>query len=150
MVMGCYGIGVSRIMAAAVEQHHDERGIVWPVSIAPFLVAVIPLGKPGDATADKATEIYAGLRGRGLAVLLDDRPERAGVKFKDAELQGHPFQIVVGQRGLDEGMAELKDRRTGTSDKVPFDRVVDEAHQRVLAAASSSAPASAAASAAAT
>ena len=150
MVMGCYGIGVSRIMAAAVEQHHDERGIVWPVSIAPFLVAVIPLGKPGDATADKATEIYAGLRGRGLAVLLDDRPERAGVKFKDAELQGHPFQIVVGQRGLDEGAAELKDRRTGTSDKVPFDRVVDEAHQRVLAAASSSAPASAAASAAAT
>ncbi len=113
MVMGCYGIGVSRIVASAIEQNHDDGGIVFPPSIAPYEVALISLGKAGDAVDAKAAELYECLRGEGVEVLFDDREERPGVKFKDADLVGYPMQIVLGGKGLERGVVEAKDRRTG-------------------------------------
>ncbi|MGM0574922.1 MAG: proline--tRNA ligase [Myxococcota bacterium] len=131
MVMGCYGIGVTRIMAAAIEQNHDERGIVWPMPLAPFQVAVIPLGKPGDPVEQEASRIYMGLRDQGVDAVLDDRKDRPGAKFADAELIGFPLQVVLGKRGLKQGMAELKDRRTGDKVDVSLDEIVDVAAGRV-------------------
>ena len=117
-IMGCYGIGVGRTAAAAVEQNHDEKGIIWPFPIAPFHVHLLPLGQSaavGDATA----RLYASLQEAGLEVLWDDRDERAGVKFNDADLIGAPFQVVVGEKGLAEGVAEVKTRKTGEKIKLP-------------------------------
>lgn len=133
MVMGCYGIGVTRIMAAAIEQHHDDKGIIWPMSLAPFEVAVIPLGKPGDEVDEAATRLYDDLVAAGVDVILDDRKERPGVKFADAELTGYPLQIVLGRRSLEEGIVELKTRRDGSVDKVPLDEAVATAVARVRA-----------------
>jgi len=111
-VMGCYGIGVGRTAAAAVEQNHDDKGIIWPFPIAPFHVHLIPLGQSA-AVADATTGLYAALRQAGLEVLWDDRDERAGVKFNDADLIGAPFQVIVGDKGLAEGSLEVKTRKTG-------------------------------------
>lgn len=111
-VMGCYGIGVGRTAAAAVEQNHDSKGIVWPFPIAPFHVHLIPLGQSA-AVADATTGLYAALQQAGLEVLWDDRDERAGVKFNDADLIGAPFQVIVGDKGLAEGLLEVKTRKTG-------------------------------------
>ena len=111
--MGSYGIGVSRLVGAIIEASHDEAGIIWPESVAPFRVGLINL-KPGDAAADAlAGEIHAALREAGTEVLYDDRDERAGVKFADMDLIGLPWQVIVGPRGAKEGRAELKRRRGG-------------------------------------
>lgn len=116
--MGSYGIGVSRLVGALIEAHHDEAGIVWPDSVAPFRAVVLNL-KQGDPACDRVCEgLYAGLRGAGL---YDDREERAGVKFADADLMGHPWQVVVGPRGAAAGTVELKRRATGERHEVSAD-----------------------------
>jgi prolyl-tRNA synthetase len=111
--MGCYGIGVTRIVAAAIEQNHDKDGIVWPVPIAPFEATVLDLQQDDPNVVATATRIYDELKLAGVDVLYDDRNERAGVKFKDADLVGVPFRIAVGKKGLAEGVVEVK-RRSGT------------------------------------
>lgn len=112
MVMGCYGIGVSRILAAAVEQHHDKDGIIWPESLAPFKVILLPLQMNQPAVVEAAQALYERLLAAGVEVLLDDRNERAGAKFKDAELLGIPWIVALGARGVERGIYELKARRT--------------------------------------
>ena len=112
-VMGCYGIGINRILAGAIEQLHDESGIVLPMAIAPFEVEIIPIGNDKPDITAKAEELYAALQTAGIDVLLDDRDARPGVKFKDSELIGIPLRVVVGERGLSDGKLELK-RRTGS------------------------------------
>jgi prolyl-tRNA synthetase len=121
--MGCYGIGVSRLIAAIMEQHHDEHGIRWPVQVAPYPVIITPIGKE-DAPLTKATEIYDALRAEGVDALLDDRSERPGVKFKDADLLGIPLRMTVGSRGLKQGTVELKKRTENESQDVPIDGAV--------------------------
>ena len=120
IVMGCYGIGVSRLIAAIIEQHHDENGIRWPIHVAPYQVIITPIGKD-EAPLAKATEIYEALRAEGVDALLDDRSERPGVKFKDADLLGIPLRITVGSRGLERGTVELKERTQSESRDVPMD-----------------------------
>ncbi len=121
MVMGCYGIGVSRIVAACIEQNNDEAGIVFPPPLAPYEVVLSNLGIKEDACNAKADEIYAWLNAQGIEVLLDDRNERPGVKFKDADLVGMPIQLVVGGKALAKGVVEAKDRRTGERTELPVD-----------------------------
>jgi prolyl-tRNA synthetase len=111
MEMGCYGIGVSRIVGAAIEQGHDERGIIFPASIAPFAVAIVPMGYGKSAAVREAADaLYGQLRSAGVDVILDDRDERPGVMFADWELTGVPHRVVVGERGLKEGQLEYKGR----------------------------------------
>ncbi|MGE5397880.1 MAG: proline--tRNA ligase [Chitinophagales bacterium] len=125
MIMGCYGIGISRTMAAAVEQRYDENGIIWPISIAPFQVIVVPVNINDSEQAKRAEEIYFALQKAGIDVLYDDRDERAGVKFKDADLIGIPIRITVGPRSLKEGKVELKVRgKNKDVDQVPLGDVV--------------------------
>jgi prolyl-tRNA synthetase len=114
MEMGCYGIGVSRIVAAAIEQNHDERGIVWPPQIAPFTIAIAPIGyrKSGEVKA-LADRLHDQLEAAGIHVLLDDRDERPGVMFADLELIGVPHRITIGDRGLKQGQVEYVSRREG-------------------------------------
>ena len=119
MVMGCYGIGVSRTMAAAIEQNNDADGIIWPAAIAPFQVAVVPINIKDEAQLQLAERIYGELKAAGLDVLLDDRNERPGVKFKDADLIGYPVRIALGPKALAEGMVEIKCRRDGQVLLVP-------------------------------
>lgn len=133
--MGCYGIGIGRTAAAAIEQNHDERGIIWPLPIAPFAVEVIPMGKDDDVW-QAAEKIYKELNDSGVEVLIDDRSERPGVKFADADLIGIPYYVVVGSRGLKEGKAEVKDRRTGDVEKIEFDKVAAHLIGGVLKGAS--------------
>ena len=116
-VMGCYGIGIGRTAAAAVEQNHDDKGIIWPFPIAPFHVHLISLGQ-STTVIDAATKLYAALEAVGLEVLWDDRDERAGVKFNDADLIGAPYQVIVGDKGLAEGLLEVKSRNTGVKTKL--------------------------------
>ena len=111
-IMGCYGIGVGRTAAAAVEQNHDDKGIIWPFPIAPFHVHLLPLGQSAAIT-EATSKLYAGLQEADLEVLWDDRNERAGVKFNDADLIGAPFQVIVGEKSLAEGLVEVKIRKTG-------------------------------------
>jgi len=124
IVMGSYGIGPARIAAAAVEQYHDGDGIIWPESIAPFDVEVIPLAVDDRDVMDTAEKIYAELRVSGLEALIDDRQERPGVKFKDADLIGIPWHVVVGKKGLRDGVVELKNRKTREVTKIPPSEVV--------------------------
>ena len=112
-LMGCYGVGVSRAMAAIVEQHNDENGIAWPFSVAPAHVCVLPLTVGDDEVQPAAEKLAGDLAKLGLEVVIDDRKERAGVKFADADLVGWPLQVVVGKRGLAEGKVEIKHRKTG-------------------------------------
>jgi prolyl-tRNA synthetase len=109
IVMGCYGIGVSRLVATVVEQHHDENGIRWPMAVAPYQVHVVPIGD-GQAVAEATRAIESGLESAGIEVLVDDRDERPGVKFKDADLVGIPLRVTVGDKGLKNGQVELKPR----------------------------------------
>ena len=111
--MGCYGIGVGRTMAAAIEQHNDEHGIIWPRAIAPFEVVVVPVNAKDPAQLALAEEIYISLHEAGVDVLLDDRTERAGVKFKDCDLIGYPLRITIGSKSLEKGSVEIKVRRSG-------------------------------------
>ncbi len=126
MIMGCYGIGVSRIVAAAIEQNHDERGIVWPASMAPFQLAIIPLNmQKSPEVASCAEELYAALLAAGVDVLMDDRNERPGVKFADMELVGIPHRIVIGDRALADDKIEYKGRRDSESQLVGRADILD-------------------------
>jgi prolyl-tRNA synthetase len=133
IVMGSYGIGVERIMAAAIELHHDDNGIVWPLSIAPFHVTVLTLG-PEPELKNAAEELVAALGKEGVEVLFDDREDRAGVKFKDADLIGIPIRIAVGKKGLAAGQAEWKLRKGGAVEMVPLGEVARKAAELVRAA----------------
>jgi prolyl-tRNA synthetase len=113
MEMGCYGIGVTRILAAAIEQSHDDNGIIWPDNIAPFEVVIVPINFADAKTKETAQQIYKELSSKGLDVLIDDRDERAGVKFKDADLIGIPYRITIGEKNLADGNVELKARKDG-------------------------------------
>ena len=124
-VMGCYGIGVGRTAAAAIEQNHDENGIIWPVNIAPFHVILINLEAKDKDFTEKVDEIYKNLENAGLEVLYDDRELRPGFKFKDADLIGIPVQVITGKKSMAEGMLELKVRRTGERFKVKPDEIVE-------------------------
>ena len=121
MVMGCYGVGVSRTMAAAIEQNYDDNGIIWPIEIAPYHVLVVPVNTKDEASAAKAEEIYMQLKKVGLETVIDDRKERPGVKFKDADLIGYPLRVVVGPKTLTEGKLEVKIRKTGEIRYLPLD-----------------------------
>ena len=118
MVMGCYGIGVGRTAAAAIEQNHDAKGIIWPAPLAPFHVHVIPLADKGKVL-EAAVALESEFERAGIGVLVDDRDERPGVKFNDADLIGCPYQVVIGEKNLSQGLMELKERRTGTVTKLP-------------------------------
>ncbi len=125
MTMGCYGIGVTRVVAAAIEQNHDERGIIWPTAIAPFHVAMLPMNMHKSIRLQEAVDnLYSELRAAGLEVLLDDRQIRAGVMFADAELLGVPHRIVIGDRGLDKGAIEYKNRQGTVEKEIPIDEIV--------------------------
>ncbi len=121
LFMGCYGIGVSRIVAAAIEQNHDERGIIWPEAMAPFQVAIVPINmQKSAAVAEAAEALYEQCRNEGIEVLLDDRNERPGVKFADMELLGVPHRITIGDRALGDGEIEYQARRQGDAQRVPL------------------------------
>ncbi|PKM42057.1 MAG: proline--tRNA ligase [Firmicutes bacterium HGW-Firmicutes-8] len=113
MVMGCYGIGVSRTVAAAIEQNHDGDGIIWPMPIAPFQAVVIPVSSKDEGQMGLADSLYNALREQGVETVIDDRNERPGVKFKDADLVGYPLRIVVGSKTVEEGTVEIRHRRSG-------------------------------------
>ena len=121
LIMGCYGVGVSRTLAAIVEQHNDENGIIWPVSVAPYEVSVIPLDPKKEDCAKATDRLVQELLDAGLDVVVDDRDERPGFKFADNDLMGFPYQIVIGKRGLKNGTFELKDRATGKREDISID-----------------------------
>lgn len=123
IIMGSYGIGVGRLIAAAIETNADDQGIVWPITLAPYEVVVLPLKMKDETTRNKAEELYTLLQDEGWSVALDDRDARPGVKFNDADLMGFPFQVVVSERNLKENKLELKHRRTGEKEVL----VIDEA-----------------------
>ncbi|MEU8138516.1 proline--tRNA ligase [Streptodolium elevatio] len=129
-IMGCYGIGVERAIAAIVEAHHDDAGIVWPAAVAPFEVALVPVGKSDEATDKAVADLYAGLRAERVDVILDDRAERPGVKFRDIELIGIPYRITIGARGLAEGNVEVTTRATGETTTIPLAEAIP--HVRTL------------------
>jgi prolyl-tRNA synthetase len=130
IVMGCYGIGVSRLVATAIEQNHDADGIRWPMSIAPYHAIVIPAGKE-EEIQETAFELYGQLEAEGVEVILDDRDERPGVKFKDADLLGIPLRIVVGKKGLADGKVELKARKDKDVSMVPVGELVAKVKELV-------------------
>jgi prolyl-tRNA synthetase len=120
LYMGCYGIGVTRVVAAAIEQNHDSRGIIWPDAIAPFQVVVVPINAPkSPRVRETAERLYNDLLAAGVDVLLDDRDERPGVKFADSELIGIPHRVVVGDRGLEAGKLEYRHRRAEAAEEFP-------------------------------
>ena len=131
-IMGCYGIGISRTAAAAVERYHDEHGIKWPVQIAPYHVVVVPVSDQDEQQMSVASDIYEKLQKAGVEVVLDDRPERAGVKFKDADLIGFPYRITAGKT-LSEGLVEFKIRETGEVMKLTPDEAVEKMIEAVKA-----------------
>ncbi len=125
MAMGCYGIGVTRVVAAAIEQNHDKKGIIWPESIAPFQVAIVPVGiKKSERIRDTVDALHRDLQQAGLEVLLDDRDERPGVMFADMELLGIPHRVTVGQRGLERGVVEYHHRASGRDENIPVESLV--------------------------
>jgi prolyl-tRNA synthetase len=125
-LMGCYGIGVTRTAAAAIEQNHDENGIIWPRAIAPYHVLITPISSKDEELMSVAEKIYAELLDRGIETLLDDRDERPGVKFKDGDLIGIPLRVTVGSRGLKQGKLEVRFRRSGETREIPLDQAVDK------------------------
>jgi prolyl-tRNA synthetase len=131
ITMGTYGIGVTRTVAAVIEQLHDEQGIVWPYSIAPYPVHIVAVNMKDDATRAAAESIYQGLSQRAIEVLYDDRDERPGTKFKDADLLGMPLRVTVGEKGLKDGVVELRDRRSGEVERVPVGGAVERCERRV-------------------
>lgn len=126
MVMGCYGIGVTRTLAAAIEQSHDEDGIIWPRAIAPFEVVVVPINAKDQALMDVSSDIYRSLHDCGVDVLLDDRKDRAGVKFKDADLIGYPLRITVSKNTLESKEVEIRLRKTGDIINCPIEEVASQ------------------------
>ena len=125
MEMGCYGIGVSRIVAAAIEQGHDGHGIVFPPAMAPFQLAIVPIGlNRSELVKETVENLYAELKAAGVEVLLDDRDERPGVMFADLELIGIPHRIVIGERGLKDGNVEYQGRRDDKATAIPLQNIV--------------------------
>jgi prolyl-tRNA synthetase len=132
--MGCYGIGITRIVAAAIEQNFDERGIIWPLPIAPFELAIVPIGMAkSTAVRETAAQLHAALSAAGLDVLLDDRNERPGVMFADMDLIGIPHRIVVGERGLKQGSVEYQERREKSAVSIPVSDALALIKSRVCA-----------------
>lgn len=123
VVMGCYGIGISRTMSAAIEQHHDDDGIIWPASIAPFEVVIVPINAKDEALMEMSTHVYEALKAAKVDVLLDDRKDRAGVKFKDADLIGYPLRVTVSKNTIETGEVEIRIRKNGAQELVKVDQV---------------------------
>ncbi|MDH5296131.1 MAG: His/Gly/Thr/Pro-type tRNA ligase C-terminal domain-containing protein, partial [Nitrospirota bacterium] len=123
-IMGCFGIGVSRAAAAAIEQNHDEKGICWPIPIAPFHVQILSV-TASEEVRKASDHLYNDLCRKGIEVLLDDREERGGVKFNDADLIGTPFHVIVGDKGLAQNTIEIKDRKTGEKSHIPLEQVCE-------------------------
>jgi prolyl-tRNA synthetase len=130
-VMGCYGIGITRILSAAIEQHNDENGIIWPMALAPYQVTILALQTNKEEVMEAATRLHDELEARGVEVLLDDRKERPGFKFKDADLIGIPIRLTIGTRGVAEGVVELKLRDRADKEVVPIAEVVDSVVSRI-------------------
>ena len=130
--MGSYGIGVERIITAAIEQHHDSDGIIWPKTLAPFDVIVTVTNTKDERLRETAEKLYKDLQRAGLDTLLDDRDERAGVKFKDADLIGIPYRITLGKKVAD-GLVELFERQTKTSEDVKLVDIVSRVQRLALA-----------------
>jgi prolyl-tRNA synthetase len=134
--MGCYGIGVTRVVAAAIEQNHDALGIVWPEAMAPFAIAIAPVGYDrSEAVRAAADRLHEELEAAGIAVLLDDRGERPGVMFADLELIGIPHRVTIGERGLKDGNVEYQARRDTAATPVPVGAIAAMLRQRLGAAA---------------
>jgi len=132
MSMGCYGIGVTRVVAASIEQNHDDKGIVWPAALAPFSVALVPLNyDKSEEVRAKADELYAALQAAGVDVIMDDRKERPGVKFADMELMGIPQRLVISDRGLKSGTLEYKSRRDTESQDIAVDTALEFLHSQM-------------------
>jgi prolyl-tRNA synthetase len=132
VTMGCYGIGVSRIVASAIEQNHDNNGIIWPDGMAPFQMAIVPLNMhKSEGVARCAEDLYQRLQAAGLDVLMDDRNERPGVKFADMELIGIPHRIVIADRALADGNIEYKSRCGETSELIAKDEILNFLQQRI-------------------
>ena len=132
IIMGSYGIGPARIAAAAIEQGNDENGIIWPLSIAPYQVLIVPVNVKDQRSMDVAEELYAALEEKGFEVLMDDRDERAGVKFKDADLIGIPWRFIIGEKNLKDGLVELKERKTGKVEKVKAGEAADAVAKKIV------------------
>jgi prolyl-tRNA synthetase len=131
-LMGCYGIGVTRVVAAAIEQNHDDKGIIWPEPLAPYTVLIVTLNHDrSEAVRTCADNLYAGLAAAGIDTLYDDRDARTGVKFADAELLGIPHCIVIGDRGLAAGRLEYRNRRSGNTEEIAIDGIVQEITARL-------------------
>jgi prolyl-tRNA synthetase len=120
-IMGCYGIGITRTMAAAIEQHHDDAGIIWPVNLAPYQTLILPIAMANNRIVEVSDTLYKQLSDLGIEVLYDDRDERPGVKFKDADLIGIPFRICVGEKNAQKGLVEVRERGTGKTELVPIE-----------------------------
>jgi prolyl-tRNA synthetase len=133
-IMGCYGWGVTRSLAAVVEQYNDENGITWPVNVAPAEVAVLPLIIGDETVEPTATRIAEELVAAGIEVVIDDRADRAGVKFNDADLIGWPYQVTVGKRGLEAGNIEFKERAVGEKTEIALADAVAQITATVAAA----------------
>ena len=130
--MGCYGIGISRIVAAAIEQNNDKNGIIWNDSLAPFSVVIVPMNmKKSARVAELAERYYAELQAAGIEVLFDDRKERPGIMFADAELVGIPHTLIIGDRSIDNGVIEYKDRQSGEKQNVDIEAVIDFIKQKL-------------------
>ncbi|MGB3681611.1 MAG: His/Gly/Thr/Pro-type tRNA ligase C-terminal domain-containing protein, partial [Rubrobacteraceae bacterium] len=127
VIMGSYGIGVGRLLACVAEEHNDENGLIWPISIAPYQVHLVAL----DSLEDRASQLYEDLRSVGVEVLYDDRQESLGSKFKDADLIGMPVRLTLTTRSLENGGVEIKDRRTGESSVVPVEEVVGTVREKI-------------------
>jgi prolyl-tRNA synthetase len=132
--MGCYGIGISRLVAAAIEQNNDANGIIWPFAIAPFHVSLLPINYKDKTIQEVVDRLYQELQQRGIEVLLDDRDERPGVKFKDADLIGVPLRVTIGAKGLEKGSVELRWRANGKTDEVPVSEAAQKVHSIVTQA----------------
>jgi len=129
MIMGCYGIGIGRTIAAGIEQNHDENGIIWPMPLAPYQVIITPVNVNEEEVMKAAEGLYKSMLDENIEVIFDDRDERAGVKFKDADLIGIPLRVVVGQKNLVQGKVELKIRKNGESKLYPLQEIVQQVKQ---------------------
>jgi prolyl-tRNA synthetase len=132
IIMGSYGIGPARIAAAAVEQGNDENGMIWPLAISPYQVMVLPVNVKDTKSHDVAEEMYAALEEKGFEVLMDDRDERAGIKFKDADLIGIPYRVIIGEKNLKDGLVEVKERKTGQVEKVRIEEAVEKIAKKLV------------------